>query len=222
MATFFRSAAFTSMIALAVVACGNAKGDDASAPTPATAATASDLIGHAKGSETAPLTVIEYASPTCSHCKHFYDDVMPTVEEKFIATGKVRFIFREFPLNDVDVIGYSIANCAGEDKFFDVLDDLFAHQEDVFASSKDGALKKLFLEIAARHGIADETALDACIADRTIRQTIADTMLSGEEFGVRATPTFIVNGKVKPADVDVSTGEAFEAYLNGQLENISK
>jgi protein-disulfide isomerase len=218
MALVNRPSALISVLALMIAACGNATGDDATPPPVETAVPA--VLGHVKGVEDAPLTVIEYASPTCSHCKHFYDDVMPMVEEKFIATGKVKFIFREYPLNDIDVVAYAVANCAGEDKFFDVLDDLFEHQDDVFDASKAGTIKALFLDIAARHGIASEKEFDACLANRSVRQRIADTMMTGDDFGVRATPTFIVNGQVKVADGDARTPDAFESYLNGELEKL--
>lgn len=220
MALVSRPSALVSVLALVITACGNATGDDTT-PAPAEV-TAPAVLGHVKGAEDAPLTIIEYASPTCSHCKHFHDDIMPTLEGKFISTGKVKFIFREYPLNDLDVVAYAMANCAGEDKFFDVLDDLFEHQPDVFEASETGAVKQVFLGIAARHGIADETAFDACIADRPIRQRIADTMMTGDTFGVKATPTFIVNGMLKPADGDVRSPEAFEAYVNGELENLAQ
>jgi protein-disulfide isomerase len=219
MALVSRPSALVSVLALVIAACGNATGDDSTPAAPAEV-TVPAVLGHVKGAEDAPLTIIEYASPTCSHCKHFHDDIMPTLEEKFIAAGKVKFIFREYPLNDLDVVAYAMANCAGEDKFFDVLDDLFAHQPDVFEASKTGAIKQVFLDIAARHGIADEQAFDACIADRPIRQRIADTMMTGDTFGVKATPTFVVNGTVKPADGDVRSPEAFEAYVNGELEKL--
>ncbi|MEH6411643.1 MAG: thioredoxin domain-containing protein [Hyphomonas sp.] len=218
MALVSRPSALISVLALVIAACGNATGDDKT-PTPAETAVPA-ILGHVKGAEDAPLTVIEYASPTCSHCKHFHDDVMPMVEEKFISTGKVKFVFREYPLNDIDVAAYAMANCAGEDKFFDVLDDLFEHQNDVFETSKDGKLEALFLDIAARHGIADKKAFDACLANRSIRQRIADTLMTGDSFGVRATPTFIVNGKVKMADGDAHSADAFETYLNAELEKL--
>lgn len=216
-----RPSALVTALAFLIAACGNATGD-AAKPVPADAPAAPAVLGHSKGAEDAPLTVIEYASPTCSHCKHFHDDVMPTVEEKFIATGKVKFIFREYPLNDIDTVAYAMANCAGEDKFFDVLHDLFEHQPDIFEAAKTGTIKQVLLDIGARHGIADEKAFDACTTNRAIRQRLADTIMTGEVFGVRATPTFVVNGQMKAADQDVRSGEAFEAYLNGELAKLTQ
>tara|TARA_R110002020_G_scaffold309301_1_gene525131 strand:- start:283286 stop:283951 length:666 start_codon:yes stop_codon:yes gene_type:complete len=216
-----RPSALVTALAFLIAACGNATGD-AAKPLPAEAPAAPAVLGHVKGAADAPLTVIEYASPTCSHCKHFYDDVMPTVEEKFISTGKVKFIYREYPLNDIDVVAYAIANCAGEDQFFAVLDDLFEHQPDIFEASKSGKIKQVLLDIAARHGIADEKAFDACTTNRAIRQRIADTIMTGDTFGVHATPTFVINGQVKPADQDVRSGETFEAYLNGELAKLAE
>ena len=115
--------------------------------------------------------------------------------------------------------GFGPRQSSGE-VFGIVLDDLFEHQNDVFETSKDGKLEALFLDIAARHGIADKKAFDACLANRSIRQRIADTLMTGDSFGVRATPTFIVNGKVKMADGDAHSADAFETYLNAELEKL--
>ena len=165
--------------------------------------------GNATGDDSTPAPAEVTAPAVLGHVKGAED-------------APVKFIFREFPLNDLDVVAYAMANCAGEDKFFDVLDDLFAHQDDVFEASKTGTIKDVFMEIAAGHGIADADAFDACIANRPIRQRIADTMMTGDALGVKATPTFIVNGKVKPADGDVRTPEAFEAYLDGELQKVAQ
>jgi protein-disulfide isomerase len=82
------------------------------------------------GSEKAPVTIIEYASMTCPHCAHFSENTFPELQKRYIDTGKVRFIFREFPLDALAAAGFMLARCAGTDKFMPVVETLFAKQRD--------------------------------------------------------------------------------------------
>jgi protein-disulfide isomerase len=80
------------------------------------------------GSATAPVTIIEYASMTCPHCAHFAEKTLPELQTRYIDTGKVRFIFREFPLDPLAAGGFMLARCAGKDKYMQVVETLFARQ----------------------------------------------------------------------------------------------
>ena len=82
------------------------------------------------GSEKAPVTVIEYASMTCPHCAHFSTATFPELQKRYIDTGKVRFIFREFPFDALAAAGFMLARCAGKDKFMAVVETLFAKQSE--------------------------------------------------------------------------------------------
>src|SRR6202044_1168049 len=82
------------------------------------------------GSDKAPVTIIEYASMTCPHCAHFSENTFPELKKRYIDTGKVRFIFREFPLDALAAAGFMLARCAGNDKFMPVIETLFAQQKD--------------------------------------------------------------------------------------------
>src|SRR5262245_28397498 len=77
------------------------------------------------GSKDAPVTIIEYASTTCTHCAHFNKTTLPELQSRYINTGQVRYIFREFPLNDLDFYAFMLARCAGNDRFFAFVDTLF-------------------------------------------------------------------------------------------------
>src|SRR5262249_56043367 len=81
------------------------------------------------GKEDAPVTIIEYASTTCTHCAHFYKVTFPELQKNYIDTGKVRYIFREFPFNDLDLYAFMLARCAGNDKFLPLL-HLLLHDHD--------------------------------------------------------------------------------------------
>ena len=82
------------------------------------------------GSDKAPVTVIEYASMTCPHCAHFSETTFPELKKRYIDTGKVRFLFREFPLDQLAAAGFVLARCAGPDKYFPLIETLFAQQHD--------------------------------------------------------------------------------------------
>src|SRR5439155_18141168 len=82
------------------------------------------------GSPDAPVTIVEYASMTCPHCAHFHETAFPELKKKYIDTGKVRFIFREFPLDSLALAGSMLARCAGTDRFFPMIETLFAQQKE--------------------------------------------------------------------------------------------
>src|SRR6202007_355378 len=82
----------------------------------------------ALGSDSAPVTIIEYASMTCPHCAHFSETTFPELKKRYIDTGKVRFIFREFPFDKVAAAAFMLARCAGKDRYMAVVETLFAKQ----------------------------------------------------------------------------------------------
>src|SRR5262244_2059194 len=83
-----------------------------------------------QGQADAPVTIVEYASMTCPHCSHFHESTYPELKKKYIDTGKVRFIFREFPLDALAAAAAMLARCAGNDKFFPLVEAFFAQQKD--------------------------------------------------------------------------------------------
>lgn len=172
-----------------------------------------DVLGHVKGEANAPITIIEYASPTCPACKYWHEQVGPTIQEKYVETGQVRFIFREFPLNEIDVAAYAMARCVGEDKFFEVLDDLFQNQNGIREAAAQGVAKTALLGIASDYGIEDEAAFDACTNNEDIRIALADTFQTAENYGVTGTPTFIINNEVIKFE-KFRTSEDASAYLD--------
>ncbi len=88
------------------------------------------LGDQALGAANAPVTIVEYASMTCPHCANFHETIYPELKKKYVDTGKVRFIFREFPLDPLAAAGSMLARCAGKDKFFPLIETLFAQQKD--------------------------------------------------------------------------------------------
>jgi protein-disulfide isomerase len=146
----------------------------------------------ALGNADAPITVVEYASMTCSHCAHFHNTVWPKLKEKYVDTGKVHFIFREFPLDDLARGASMLARCAGEGKTYPLIAALFAKQ-DQWAFVRQ-PLPELF-KFAKQAGFTQES-FDKCLTDQKLLDDItAIRTRAVEEFGVGATPTFFINGK---------------------------
>ena len=186
-------------------------------------ALADDLsIGHSKGSEDAPITLIEYGSVTCGGCKYFHDKIMPRVEQDYIETGKVRFIFREALRNDVDTALISMARCKGEDKFFAITDAIFERQPEIIKTAQAGTVLDTFLDIGAEFGIRTPAQFDACYENMNIRLDMIEVQETADLYELRGTPTLIVNGEEKYVDKDFESADAFAAYLDAQLAALSE
>jgi protein-disulfide isomerase len=212
-----RRTALAAVLALALVACGNNENESSAVSGKGKSDPAA--IGHVIGSADAPVTVIEYASPTCPACKYFHDTVLPEIEKKYVSTGKVRFIFREYPVHEIDFPVYAMALCTGEANFFDVMDDVFEHQSGIIDAASNGVLKAALVAIGQRHGIADEAAFDACMADGSIRQRLKTTYDEAQKDGVDSTPTFIFDGEMSRFEGDIRNVEGFSAKLDTLLAN---
>jgi protein-disulfide isomerase len=146
---------------------------------------------NAMGREDAPVTIIEYASTTCPACGHFHKTTFPELKKRYIDTGKVRFIFREFPRDDVDLFAYMLTRCIEKEKFFPFLDVLFKQQEQWLTSSPVPALTG----IAKQVGFTD-ASIEACRTDKRVFDGVVWTSEHAARLGVRATPTFFINGKM--------------------------
>jgi len=145
------------------------------------------------GNADAPITVVEYASMTCGHCANFHTKVFPTLKEKYVDTGKVRFIMREFPLDNLAAAASMLARCAGEGKSFPLISALFAKQDD-WAFVKGDPRPEL-LKFAKQAGFTQES-FEKCLTDQKLLEDISAVRSRGADtFGVNATPTFFVNGK---------------------------
>jgi protein-disulfide isomerase len=152
-----------------------------------------DLPEIALGPADAKVTVVEYASMTCGHCQKFSTTIFPEFKTKYIDSGKVRFIMREFPLDNLAAAASMLARCAGGDKTFPMIETLYEKQAD-WAFTQGNPVPKLF-DIAKQAGFTQES-FDKCLTD----QKLLDQITSGrtrasETFGVNATPTFFINGK---------------------------
>ncbi|ADH91679.1 DSBA oxidoreductase [Ancylobacter novellus DSM 506] len=155
------------------------------------------------GKADAPVTIVEYASLTCSHCAHFHETTYPVLKSKYIDTGKVRFILREFPLDIVAKAAFMLARCAGDGKYYPMTDTLFETQKN-WAYSQNPA--QALMAIAKQGGMSEQQ-FNACLNDAKLAGQIDEVAKRGSELGVDATPTFFINGKkvsgaLSPEDLD--------------------
>jgi protein-disulfide isomerase len=150
------------------------------------------LPDKALGPENAPVTVVEYASMTCPHCADFHTQVFPKLKTEYIDKGKVRYVFREYPLDEAAMAASMLARCAGDDKFFTMIDVLFDQQRNW--AIKDKVVPGL-MRIAKQAGFTEQS-FEACLKDNKLAQQIYEGAQRGsQKFGVRSTPTIFVNGE---------------------------
>ena len=218
MTQFFPRALLAALSLILIPACGNANGQDGEADS-AAAPEGSALSEMFQGDADAPVTLIEYASVTCGACKQFHETVYPALKTRYVDTGKLRYVFREFPTppEDIALAGFALARCAGPDRYFEVLDDLFEHQVGIIQAARNGAAASALAAVGERHGIEGEDAFRACINSREIRRAMADVILTGEEYGVNATPTLILQGEKLETSRQSRTAEGLSGLIDAEL-----
>ena len=164
------------------------------------------------GDPDAPVTIIEYASLTCPHCAQFHNEVLPALKERYIDPGKVRLIYRDFPLDQVALAAAALAHCAGPDRYFSMLDAMFETQSN-WARENDpiAALKRL-----GKLGGLTEERMQACLNDQQLTDGILQTRLEGQnQYEIGSTPTFVIDGKTYSGSRDVEEfGELLDPLLD--------
>ena len=165
---------------------------------PATAMTpdeAAVLKDRPEGKDDAPVTMIEYASLSCGHCAHFQKEILPELREKYVATGKVKLIYRDYPTDGVALKAAAVARCMPESSYHAYLNVLFENQKNWVL--EEDPVKQL--SQYARLGGLSPAEAEACAKSDKLMDAIADERLKADQmYGVTATPTFVLNnGKDK-------------------------
>lgn len=163
------------------------------------------------GDPNAPVKIIEYISMTCPHCATFHNVTFPEIKTKYIDTGKVYFIVREFPFDPRAAAAFMLARCAPEEQYFPFISALFKQQQS-WATAQDarGAL----LQMSKLAGFSQES-FEACLTNQQLLDDVNATMQRGAtEFQVNSTPTFIINGKRYAGAMSV---EAMSGVIDGML-----
>jgi protein-disulfide isomerase len=194
--------------ALALMGCNGAGGGAAASPD--------DMV---LGAENAPVTIIEYASTTCPHCAEFHEAVWEQLKTTYIDTGRVRFIFREFPTppQQVAVAGFQLARCGGatSEQYFTRVGELFRQQRAMFASGSMEGVRAKLIEIGGAAGLTEEQ-VNTCITDESGAERIRRVVEGSDQFNITGTPTIIINGR-KVEDANVVTWEGLQSHIEEAL-----
>lgn len=157
------------------------------------------------GRADAPVTLVEYASVTCGHCAQFQANVFPQLKAKYIDTGKVRYVFREYlsPPNNVAAAGFLLARCAGTDRYFDVVESVMRAQPEMYAGGTSKNALPTLRRIGQNFGVGDKQ-FDRCITDADGMKRIQGGMAATDATTpIEGLPAFFIDGH----RVDRTTGD---------------
>ena len=168
------------------------------------------------GDADAPVTVIEYSSMTCSHCASFHAKTLPKLKEQYIETGKVKFIMRAFPLDNLAGAAAMLARCVAEDKYYPFVDMLFEKQSQW--ARADDPVKEL-RQVSKIAGFTEER-FNQCVTDQEALEYIQQVRAQGDQkYDIRATPTLIINGQKLEGAQPI---ERLKAIIDPLLEDAQK
>ena len=188
---FRKAAALMGALAL-LAACGgqNAAAPDGFKPVPVT-----PVIGDVPlGAEDAPVTILEYASYTCSHCRDFWKQDFPRLKANYIDTGKVKFVYRDYPLDDNLAMTLAmLGRCKGEEAYFAVVDDIFSNQYEILVAAQQGQAGPILLGIAGRHGMTPDEVRTCIDHKPDLKASIVASREEGSSRGVNSTPAVFIN-----------------------------
>lgn len=167
----------------------------------------------ALGEANAPVTIVEYMSTTCPHCAAFHNNTFDAIKAKYVDGGKVRFIVREFPFDPRAAAAFMLARCNPQDttklteaaQYYPMISMLMKQQE-TWAAAQDG--REALLQMSKLAGFTQES-FQACLTNQKLLDDVNAVRERGaKDFGVAATPTFLINGKRYSGDMSVDTMSA--------------
>ena len=169
--------------------------------------------GFSMGASNAAVTVIEYGSLTCPHCAKWEEETWPAFKAKYVDTGKVHYVFREFLIHpEQDAAGALLARCVSPDKYFATVQGVFRTQPQIFAGDTRGAL----LHVAQSQGMTEQQ-FQTCLTNTDALKKVGERQQKAlDEFKIESTPTFIINGK------KYDTGEISLDKLSEQIDPLLK
>ena len=197
-----RRLVITAVAAVSLAACGQATGAKSAAA--GGVVTGDEMV---QGNSKAKVTVVEYASAACPHCGTWHTEVYPSFKKKYVDTGQVKYVFREFLTEPrpVAAAGALLARCAGEDKYFPALEAVFRSQQEWMQTGDVGAA---YLKIAKSFGMSEEQ-FRACVQDEKAQTALLNRVQKfAKEEGINQTPTFVVNGKKLTASPTLANFDA--------------
>jgi len=147
------------------------------------------------GAEDAPITMVEYASFTCPHCKNFHSDVLPLITENYIDTGKVRLVYRGIYFDRLGLWADMLARCGGPDRYFGIASMIYDKQREWTAGDGAVAVVGNLYAIGRLAGL-EQADMEACMQDNATAQAmVTSSTENAEADGINSTPTFVINGQ---------------------------
>jgi protein-disulfide isomerase len=175
------------------------------------------MAEHALGNPKAPVRLDEYYSLDCPHCAAFVKETLPDLQKNYIDTGKVYLVLHDFPLHDPAVWATMVARCVPPDRFFPMVETLFAVQQGWYLPTPE-ATKDALKQQAKFAGLTDQQ-VDACLNDTGLEDAILNERLEAEQkLKIAATPTFIFNGKSDDRIEAAGPYSAFKEKIDGLLK----
>ena len=166
------------------------------------------------GNKDAAVTIVEYSSLSCPHCANFHKTTLPDLKKKYIDTGKVRYVIRDFPLNNPALAGSMVARCADDSKYFPFLEVLYAKQEQ-WAFAGQGRVEQELFSLAKQVGFTEASFKKCFQDDKLFKGIMAVRERGANQFGVNSTPTFFINGELLRGAQDFAS---FEKVIDPILE----
>jgi protein-disulfide isomerase len=153
------------------------------------------------GKDDAKVTIVEYMSMTCPHCARFHNDIFESIKEKYVDTGKVKFVLREFPLDTRAAAAIMLARCAPKEQYFPMVSALFKSQM-TWATAEDG--REALLQMSKLAGFTQES-FEACLTNQKLLDDVnAVRDKASKDYGVDSTPTFFINGNRYAGEMTVA------------------
>ncbi|MBP2447027.1 DsbA family protein [Rhizobium leguminosarum] len=164
----------------------------------------------ALGKDDAPVKIVEYMSMTCPHCAHFHNTTFDAIKQKYVDAGKVQFIIREFPFDPRAAAAFMLARCSAAnpeqlstpEQYFPMVSMLFKQQQ-VWAAADDG--RSALLQMSKLAGFTEDSFTKCLTNQKLLDEVNAVRERGSKDFGVNATPTFLINGKRYSGDMPVET-----------------
>ena len=154
------------------------------------------------GNDNAPITIIEYASMSCSHCANFHNNTLPDLKKEYIDTGKVKYVFRDFPYNYPALLGSMVMRCIPSEVRYDYMNALYKLQNNWVV--KENAITHQELYKIMQSGGMSKESFDACLSNVDLENQILEEIIAAQsEFNLRSTPSFLINGDLLEGDKSI-------------------
>lgn len=177
---------------------------------------------HVLGDEDAPITMIVYASVTCSHCSNWFTNQWPVLKKELVGSGKIRFVLRALPTPpaELSTTGFIMAECAPEEDYFDVIQYQMENQSIILEQAKIGKAREEYNKVARLAGLQDDAAVKACFADAKNLESIHKSGARASASDLNGVPAFFINGD--PYKGDQSADTLIKLIMDMDKKGLSK